>query len=298
MFIDPDIMDLDHIKNVQKVLNDKLGSNLSITGKFDSLTTIALTRFQHQMNLSESGIYDKDTQEMIEPFIQGVSMSDATGDLTISQDQFQQMVGTDAVTAAKWYQPTIAAMVECGIITPLDACAFLAQIGHETNGLRYLAENLNYSAQGLANTWPKRYQQADKSPNATALRLARNPEAIANNVYANRLGNGDEASGDGWRHRGQGPIQLTGKANQQAMGVELNVDLVNQPELLQQPVVGARASARFWLDHGISAYANRNDFDGVSDQVNIGHKTEKEGDAVGYADRKARFEKNKTILGV
>ncbi|MEG7018924.1 glycoside hydrolase family 19 protein, partial [Pseudomonas aeruginosa] len=80
--------------------------------------------------------------------------------------------------------------------------AFLAQIGHESGQLTRLVENLNYSARGLAATWPSRYRGADGQPNALAQRLARNPRAIANNAYASRNGNGDEASGDGWRYRG------------------------------------------------------------------------------------------------
>jgi putative chitinase len=320
MSLDPAKMDTNHIKNVQKVLNDKLGSNLEITGKFDILTRVALARFQRKMQIPETCNYDEATQLLIEPSIKGVSMSD--NGLVITQDQFRQMVGTDAATAAAWYEPMTAAMVECGIVTKLDACAFLAQIGHETNGLKVLSENLNYSADGLANTWPNRYAEVVNGqyvkvpaptpagrptvgtpvmrykPNALALKLNRNPQAIANNVYANRLGNGDEASGDGWNHRGMGPIQLTGKDNQATMGKKLGVDLVANPELLMQPVIGSRASAHFWLDNGVSAFANKGDFDGVSDKVNLGRKTEKIGDAIGYADRLSRFNANRKLLNV
>lgn len=102
-------------------------------------------------------------------------------------------------------------------INKLHGAIFLGQCSHETGNWRSFIENLNYSAQGLANTWPKRYSINPKSkiktPNDLAKILERNPEAIANNVYANRMGNDSEESGDGWKYRGRGAIQLTGKFN-------------------------------------------------------------------------------------
>lgn len=95
-------------------------------------------------------------------------------------------------------------MTRFGITSPVRVAAFLAQVGHESGQLTHLVENLNYSARSLAATWPSRYLGADGQPNALAQRLARNPRAIANNTYASRNGNGDEASGDGWRFRGRG----------------------------------------------------------------------------------------------
>lgn len=329
MSLDPTKMDADHIKKVQRVLNDKLGSNVQITGEFDTLTTVALSRFQRSMNIPITGEYDDATQAYIEPTLSRTTAKDAPNPITIptssegnaviTLDQFRQMVGTDSTTAQKWYQPMLNAMTECGITNNLDICAFLAQIGHETAGLKVLSENLNYDSYGLADTWPNRYAEygPDKKPirvvtstgvdgrqiirnkpNALAIKLNRNPQAIANNVYANRLGNGDEASGDGWNHRGMGPIQLTGLTNQETMGKKLGVDLKNNPELLMQPDIGSRASAHFWLDNGVSAYAVKGDFDGVSDKVNLGRKTEKIGDAIGYTDRLNRFNANRKLLGI
>lgn len=92
----------------------------------------------------------------------------------------------------------------------------LANVHHETGGFISDTENLNYSAMALANTWPKRYKNpATGKPNTLAIALAGQPEKIANNVYANRMGNGDEASGDGWKYRGRGALQLTGRDNYQ-----------------------------------------------------------------------------------
>ena len=127
------------------------------------------------------------------------------------------------------------------IDTPARRAAFLAQVGHESSQLTRLVENLNYSAQGLAATWPGRYLGPDGQPNALALRLARNPQAIADNTYATRNGNGDEASGDGWRFRGRGLLQITGRANYRLVGEALGEPLEAEPWRLEQPVPAARA---------------------------------------------------------
>lgn len=121
------------------------------------------------------------------------------------------------------------------IDTPARRAAFLAQVGHESSQLTRLVENLNYSAQGLAATWPGRYLGPDGQPNALALRLARNPQAIADNTYATRNGNGDEASGDGWRFRGRGLLQITGRANYRLVGEALGEPLEAEPWRLSSP---------------------------------------------------------------
>src|SRR5688572_5216436 len=102
---------------------------------------------------------------------------------------------------------TLDELARGGIDTPLRRAHFLAQVAHESGGFKRLVENLNYSADALVRTWPSRFDAA------TAKQYARQPERIANKVYAGRLGNGDETSGDGWRYRGRGYIQLTGQVN-------------------------------------------------------------------------------------
>ena len=110
-------------------------------------------------------------------------------------------IDTDVVVLNAWMEPF-------GITTPLRFCHLIAQLALESGEFRYVEENLNYSADRLMVVFPKYFK--DK---ATAQRYARHPEMIANRVYANRMGNGDEASGDGWKYRGRGYIQLTGKQN-------------------------------------------------------------------------------------
>src|SRR3546814_11910437 len=109
--------------------------------------------------------------------------------------------------------------------TSLRWCHFIAQIAHESAGLSRTTENLNYSAAGLRKTFPKYFDRA------TAEAYARQPARIANRAYANRLGNGPEASGDGWRYRGRGLVQLSGQFNYNRPGERMGVDLVAVPEI-------------------------------------------------------------------
>lgn len=203
--------------------------------------------------------------------------------------------------------PLNAAIAEFGIDAAISQAAFLAQIGHESLQLTTAEENLFYSADGLANTWPARYGKKVQGnyvlgptkrilPNALALALQRKPEAIANNVYAGRMGNGNEASGDGWRHRGAGWIQLTGKENHIAVALYFDIPLDQVGDWLRTPAGAARSSAWFWKVNGCNAYAARGDFDGVSDLINRGRKTAAVGDAIGFADRLALYNKALEVL--
>ena len=110
--------------------------------------------------------------------------------------------------------------------SPVRAAHFFAQTAHETGGFKAFSENLNYSADGLNKIFPKYFKNAGRDANA----FARNPEKIANIVYASRMGNGDEASGDGWKYRGRGALQLTGKANYEAFAKYLGHN-----EVLENP---------------------------------------------------------------
>src|SRR5512135_482328 len=119
-------------------------------------------------------------------------------------------LGVTAARADRYLPDLQALLPQHGIDTPLRVAHFLAQVLHESGLLRIVEENLNYSAEGLRRVFPKYFTAAQ------AQGYARQPQAIANRVYGSRLGNGDEASGDGYRYRGRGLIQLTGKANYRA----------------------------------------------------------------------------------
>jgi putative chitinase len=198
--------------------------------------------------------------------------------------------------AERFHGPLSSAVVNGDLCTPKRLSAFLAQVAHESAEFMRLVENLNYSAQGLANTWPRRYavdpHARMREPNELARRLDRNPEAIANNVYASRLGNGDEHSGDGWRFRGRGLIQITGRANYlryACTAFPRPEQLLDHPELLEQPLHAAQSAAWFWRAHGCNALADDGDFEGITRVINGGLN--------GLADRREWHAKAQRIFG-
>ena len=154
--------------------------------------------------------------------------------------------------------------------TPRRVAAWLATIAHESARLTSVVENLNYSAMGLAQTWPGRYADMPGQPNATAIRIARKPEDIANLTYAGRMGNGSAASGDGWRYRGRGLIQITGRDNYRASGNALHIDLITYPEQLESPGLAALSAAEWWHRHGCNQLADTGDMAAVTRRVNGG----------------------------
>lgn len=187
-----------------------------------------------------------------------------------------------------------------GINTPKRLAAFLSQVGHESAGLSCLQENLNYSADGLANVWPKRYAKTLQNgvyaknsvgrylPSTLALKIARKPVLIANNCYANRMGNGDEASGDGWKFRGRGLKQLTGKSNYAQLTLETGIDFISNPDLLLQPSYGVISACWFWKVNNLEYYADKDDIEGLTKKIN--------GGLIGIEKRKALYSKAIEIL--
>ena len=145
------------------------------------------------------------------------------------------------------------------------AAGFLAQCGHESAGFTVLKENLNYSAEGLTKIFKKYFPTLE-----SAQPYARNPEKIANKVYANRMGNRDEASGDGYRFRGRGCIQLTGHANYFHAGQACGEDFVMQPDLVATPRYAAMTAGWFWDTHKLNQYADRQDFLMMTKKINGG----------------------------
>lgn len=127
------------------------------------------------------------------------------------------------------------------INTDLRKAHFLSQLLHESNNFKCVSENLNYSSQGLMSTFRKYFPDLE-----TANKYARKPEMIANKVYSNRMGNGDEASGDGWKYRGRGDVQITGKNNYQAYKDHSGIDVITNPELLLLPANAMDSSGWFF----------------------------------------------------
>ena len=151
------------------------------------------------------------------------------------------------------------------INTPKRIAAFLAQCGHESGGWTTFEENLNYSAQGLNGIFKKYFPTIE-----SAQPYARKPQMIANKVYGNRMGNRDEASGDGWRFRGSGFLQLTGHSNFYHAGQALGVDFVMQPELVRTPMYAAQTAGWFWQTHKLNQYADSGDFVTMTKRINGG----------------------------
>ena len=142
-----------------------------------------------------------------------------------------------------------------GIDTPARVTHFLAQLMEESGAFARVEENLNYSAQGLLSTWPTRFNAT------TVAQYARQPQRIANKVYANRLGNGSEASGDGWNFRGRGLLQITGRANYQAYAKSgfCVGDLMSHPEWLTKSPGHTKSAMWFWSKNGLNAIADQDD---------------------------------------
>jgi len=148
------------------------------------------------------------------------------------------------------------------------AC-FLATCAIESKFTK-LVENMNYSAKRLSEVWPKRFKGEDGKPNNLALKIANNPEAIANSVYANRMGNGPAETGDGWRFRGRGYIHLTGKDNYKRYGEYLGLDLENNPELAEREDIAAEIAAEFWYRSNLNDAADVLDLVAIRRKVNGG----------------------------
>lgn len=164
-------------------------------------------------------------------------------------------LASNIVVARKYYEPLLAAMSRFAITDPQEQQMFLAQVAHESGGFCHVEENLNYSAAALLRVFPKYFtpQQAND--------YARNPRAIANRVYANRMGNGDEYSGDGYLFHGRGLIQLTGKSNYTAFARDLLGDqweaLLKEPGTISaDPNYAALSAAWFWHTNKLGAVSH------------------------------------------
>lgn len=167
------------------------------------------------------------------------------------------------------------------INTPLRLAHFFAQLAHESAYFTVLQENLNYSASGLLEIFGNYFNST------TANAYARQPQKIANRVYANRMGNGNEASGDGWKYRGRGYIQLTGKANYQAYKNFSKIDVVKNPDLLLNSSTALDVAGWFWSSKNINTHADKDDITTVTKLINGGTN--------GLQDRINKLKTYKTI---
>jgi len=172
-----------------------------------------------------------------------------------------------------------------GITTPLRLAHFLSQCGHESGGFRAVTENLNYSADGLKKIFPKYF------PGNINESYARNPQKIANRVYSSRMGNGNEASGEGFKFRGRGYIQLTGKSNYMAFDKTVDDDIIANPDLVATKYPLASAAFFFWKNNLWSICDQ-----GATDQVVTSVTKRVNGGTIGLADRIKHFKEYWSLL--
>jgi putative chitinase len=183
----------------------------------------------------------------------------------------------------QWFNEMTTMLPKYNITTRLRVAAFLAQCAHESSDFRILEENLNYSEQGLRTIFSKYF------PNGLEKSYARNPQRIANRVYANRMGNGPESSGDGWRYRGRGVIQLTGFNNYQAFGNYIGMTPLQVIEYVQTKRGALESACWFWSSRNLNVPADRGDTDRVTRLIN--------GGTHGLADRTFRYNRALSLFG-
>jgi len=183
-----------------------------------------------------------------------------------------------------WYHALEQALPDYDINTPRRVAAFIAQCAHESGGFRALKENLNYRAVTLRKVFPKYFPNDD-----IANQYAQKPEMIANRVYGNRMGNGDEASGDGFRYCGRGLIQLTGKQNYQNFADSIETPVEDIPEFLATFEGAVQSACWFWEANNLNQWADASDILTLTKRIN--------GGTIGLEDRKKHYEHALHVLG-
>jgi len=184
--------------------------------------------------------------------------------------------------ADQWYEAFQAILPDYEINTTKRIAYFLAQCAHESAEFTALKENLNYSAEGLLKTFKKYFTEA------SAQVYSRKPEQIANLVYANRMGNGDERSGDGYIYRGRGLIQLTGKDTYKKFADHCKITVEEAAEYLETKEGAVQSAAWFWKINDLNKYADQEDITTMTKRIN--------GGTIGLEDRKLHYKKFKAIL--
>jgi putative chitinase len=183
----------------------------------------------------------------------------------LNSDQLKKMhIG------AEWVDALNETFERFQIDTPMRQASFIGQCGHECANFRVLEENLNYRAATLLKLFPRTPRRAWGFTPEEAAAYERQPKKIANRIYGNRMNNRDEASGDGWRFRGRGILQLTGAANYHHASKALGVDFIMEPDLVATPKYGAMTAGWFWNTHKINQFADVQDWVTMTKRINGG----------------------------
>ena len=189
-----------------------------------------------------------------------------------------EILHMDKDTAIEWHTAMKEVLPKYDITTPERVAGFLAQTGHESNGYKVLTENLNYSAKALNSLFSKYFAKAGRNADD----YHRQPEKIANVIYANRMDNGDTASGDGWRFRGGGILQLTGRHNYTKFGESVGMSAEEATEYVRTPKGALESACWFWKTNNLNKYCDNHDIVTLSKRVN--------GGTIGLEDRVEHWE--------
>ena len=200
--------------------------------------------------------------------------------------QLKQMLPKNPYVA-DWHEALSQLLPDYDINTPQRIAAFVAQCAHESGNFMVLKENLNYRPATLRKIFPK-YFPTDAIANDYATRLNKQA-AIANRAYGNRMGNGDESSGDGWRFCGRGLIQLTGRNNYQAFADSLEMNINDVPEYLGTFEGAAQSACWFWETNNLNRFADKNDIKGLTKAINGGY--------IGLEDRIKHYNHALHVMG-
>jgi putative chitinase len=203
--------------------------------------------------------------------------------MSITKEQLSSFFeDTDDDVIKAFIDPLNKTFEKFEINNPNRIAMFLAQVGHESGGLTKTSENLNYKPERLAQIFPKYFRDVDPSE------YAHNPEKIANRVYANRMGNGDEESGDGYKFRGRGLIELTGRDNYESFAEDMGMDLDAAVAYLGTPEGAAMSAGWFWDQHDLNELADAGDVTRCTKKIN--------GGTIGLEERTELYEEAKTIF--
>jgi len=203
--------------------------------------------------------------------------------MNLTLEQLKQMV-PGIPYADHWHEALAQLLPDYEINTPRRIAAFIAQCAHESGGFRFVSENLNYKAESLMKVFPKYFHDI-----GTAKSYEKQPAKIANKIYASRMGNGDEASGDGFRYRGRGLIQLTGRDNYTWFAASIETPVEQAAQYLETFEGAAQSACWFWENNNLNKWADVGDIEKMTKIIN--------GGTIGLEDRKKHYAHALHILG-